>query len=215
VTHGKRRPGGEFFKPPILEDEPARLEALATYDILDTPEEQAYDDLTLLASFVCDTPIALISVIDKDRQWFKSKHGTDVTETPRDLSFCAHAIVEPGTLVIPDTLEDHRFAFHPMVLEPPNIRFYAGAPLRVPGGHAFGTICVIDRVPRELGERQVSVLEALSRQVVSLFELRRQVAEVKRMAGLMPFCKQCGKLRTDLGDICPACLRAPGPEPSG
>lgn len=196
------------MRPPTPEDEPDRLRALEAYGILDTPEEQAYDDLTLLASHICETPVALISVIDKERQWFKSRRGTDLTETPRDISFCAHAIVQPETLVVPDTLEDHRFAFHPMVLEPPNIRFYAGAPLRVPGGHAFGTICVLDREPRELTARQLSVLEALSRQVVSLFELRRQVAEVRRMSGLLPFCKICGNLRTDLGDTCADCLRS-------
>lgn len=205
MTEGKHRPAGEYILPPTPEDEPARLEVLEAYDILDTPVEQAYDDLTLLASYVCQAPMALISIVDKDRQWFKSRRGTEVTETPRDVSFCAHAIVQPETLVIPDTLDDHRFAFHPMVLDQPNIRFYAGAPLRVATGHALGTLCVMDRTPHQLDEKQVAALEALSRQVVAQLELRHQLAESKRMAGLLPFCKICGKMRTDLGDTCSTC----------
>jgi len=205
VNQGKRRHAGEFLKPPTPEDEPERLEMLRSYEILDTAEEQAYDDLTLLASFVCGTPIALISLVDADRQWFKSRRGVDVVENPRELSFCAHAIVQPGPLIIPDTLEDHRFAFHPMVLEPPIVRFYAGSPLRVAGGHAIGTICVIDQEPRSMDDRQIEALEALSRQVVAQLELRRQLAEVKTMAGLLPFCSICGKMRNDFGDTCTSC----------
>ena len=194
------------MRPPTPEDEPSRLGALRSYDILDTPEEQAYDDLTLLASHICETPIALISLVDEDRQWFKSRRGIELKETPRELSFCAHAIVEPGPLVIPDTLEDHRFAFHPLVLDPPNVRFYAGSPLRVAAGHAIGTICVIDQEPHTLDQSQMEALEALSRQVVAQMELRRQLAEVKKMAGLLPFCKICGKMRNDFGDTCTSCL---------
>ncbi len=132
--------------------------------------------------------------------------SSQVKETPREVSFCAHAIVHPETLVVPDTLEDHRFAFHPMVLDQPNIRFYAGAPLRVATGHTLGTLCVMDRVPHELDEKQIAALEVLSRQVVAQLELRYQLAESKRMTGLLPFCKQCGKMRTDFGDTCASCL---------
>ncbi len=202
----QHRAGGAYPKPPIPADEPERLEALERYEILDTPPDQAIDDLTLLAAYVCQTPVALVTLIDRERQWFKSRVGIDVTETPRDLAFCAHAVAARETLIVPDTLLDERFAQHPLVQGDPKIRFYAGAPLRVDEGHCLGTICVVDREPRQLSEAQQDALEALSRQVMAQFELRRQLAEVKRLGGLLPYCSSCGKLRVDLGDICPDCL---------
>ena len=203
----QRRHGGAYLRPPLLPDEPERLAALERYEILDTPAEQAFDDLTLLASHVCETPIALVSLVDTDRQWFKSRVGLEIAETPRDVAFCAHAIAETGTMVIPDALADERFAGHPLVVGDPQIRFYAGAPLRVSDGHALGTLCVIDRVPHQLSDAQQRALEALSRQVAAQLELRRQLAEVKRMRGLLPYCSSCGALRRDMGDLCPDCVR--------
>jgi GAF domain-containing protein len=206
MTDKAPRKAGAYARPPLLPDEPERLEALERYEIMDTPAEQAYDDLTLLASHICETPIALVSLVDADRQWFKSNIGLDANETHRDMAFCAHAIAAPETMVVSDTLQDERFQFNPLVVEDPKIRFYAGAPLRLSEGHALGTLCVIDRVPRELTADQQRALEALSRQAVAQLELRLQLAEVKRLGGLLPFCSSCGKLRTDLGDLCPECV---------
>ena len=159
--------------PPLLADEDARLAALESYDILDTAREQAYDDFTTLAAAICNTPIAIISLIDKQRQWFKSQIGLDVNETPRDQAFCAHAIVDRQTLIVGDATMDARFHDNPLVVGNPNIRFYAGAPLITGDGHGIGTLCVIDRVPRTLTPEQIHSLEALSRQLMTHLDLRR------------------------------------------
>ncbi len=186
--------------------EAARLEALRQYKILDTPSEQVYDDITALAAFICGVPIALISLVDADRQWFKSKVGLDVDATTRDVSFCAHAILSKSVMIVNDALEDVRFEHNPLVTGVPNIRFYAGVPLCTPDDHRIGTLCVIDHQPRELSEYQTRTLEALARQVVMQLELRRtsaQLAEaldkIKLMEGLIPICSYCKGIRNDKG----------------
>jgi signal transduction histidine kinase len=164
--------------PPLPANEAGRLAALNSYDILDTPPEQAYDDFVLLAARICGVPIALISLIDEDRQWFKSKIGLEPPETPREHAFCAHAIVDNQLLVVPDAADDPRFEGNPLVTGAPNIRFYAGAPLVTEGGHGLGTLCVIDRVPRQLTPEQLASLQALSRQLMAQLELRRALEKL-------------------------------------
>ncbi|HEY9767445.1 MAG TPA: GAF domain-containing protein [Coleofasciculaceae cyanobacterium] len=194
------------MKASVPANESARLEALRQYRILDTPFEQAYDDITALAAFICDVPIALISLVDADRQWFKSSVGINVDGTSRDVSFCAHAILNESIMIVNDTLQDERFENNPLVICSPNIRFYAGMPLRTPEGHALGTLCVIDHKPRELSEYQTKALEALARQVVMQLELRRTSAQladaldkIKLMEGLIPICSYCKGIRNDKG----------------
>ena len=161
-------------------NEAARLEALRQYNVLDTEAEQSFDDLAFLASHVCGTPIALITLVDQDRQWFKSAVGFPARETPRDISFCAHAILQAGPTLVRDALDDERFADNPLVTAAPRIRFYAGTPLVTPEGFPLGTLCVIDRVPRELKPAQLEALRALGRQVMAQLELRREVAFLRR-----------------------------------
>lgn len=160
------------MKAALPENESARLDALYRYEILDTLAEKVYDDYALLAAHICQTPIALISLIDKERQWFKAKVGIDVAETSRDVAFCAHAILNDETLIVPDATQDPRFSDNPFVTDDPRIRFYAGAPLKTPDGYNIGTICVVDWKPKQLSAQQADALRALSRAIISEFELR-------------------------------------------
>lgn len=168
-----------MIKAQLPKNEIARLNALGQFKILDTDPEKPFDDITQLAASICGTPISLISLIDANRQWFKSKVGLEVTETHRDLSFCSHAILESDIFIVPDTLADERFAKNPLVISEPKIRFYAGVPLVTSDNYTLGTLNVIDHVPRELSPQQIEALHALSRQVVKLIELRRNVARLE------------------------------------
>ena len=210
--------------PAMPENEAARLEALHRYRILDTEPERSFDDLTLLASHICGTPMALISLVDADRQWFKSRIGIPITETARAVSFCAHAINHRDLFIVPDARHDERFRDNPFVTGETQIRFYAGAPLVTPEGHALGTLCVLDRVARTLSREQLEALTALCRQAEAQLELRRHLvelrealeerdraqgeqaklidelraahADVRRLSALMPYCSTCQFMMT-------------------
>ena len=167
------------MKSLVCNNEKSRLEALRQYQILDTPPEEAFDELAFLAAQICNTPIALINLIDANRQWFKAKVGLDVQEMPRDTGFGSICIESGEVLIIPDTLADERFATNPIVTDPGLcVRFYASAPLLAPGGEAIGTLCIVDRVPRQISPKQVEALQTLSRLVVRQLEIRREFAKL-------------------------------------
>mgnify|MGYP003700704379 CR=1 FL=1 len=179
--------------------ESSRLQTLRLYRILDTAAERAFDELAELAAAICETPISLISLVDGDRQWFKSRVGLEVGETPRCMAFCAHAIEGDDVLVVPDARRDPRFVDNPLVAGEPNIRLYAGAPLIVDGGHRLGTLCVIDRQARTLTSSQIQALEVLSRAVVTQLELRRARLEIESLSQVLPVCAWCRSVRTGDG----------------
>tara|TARA_R110002049_G_scaffold4601_4_gene31920 strand:- start:165973 stop:167226 length:1254 start_codon:yes stop_codon:yes gene_type:complete len=160
---------------PLPSNETERLATLHSYEILDTLPEQEYDDIVKIASRICETPIALVSIVDENRQWFKARVGVDVSETDRDAAFCAHAILNQNEVLnIPDATKDARFVDNPLVTGDPHIRFYAGSPLVTPEGIALGTLCVIDSEPHQLTNEQRESLQALGRQVTALLELHRR-----------------------------------------
>lgn len=170
-------------------DEAGRLAALRRYDVLDTPQEPAFDRFVRLAALLLDVPIAMISLVDAERQWFKARYGIETPETPRAIAFCDHAIRGKDVMVVPDAEQDPRFRDNPLVTGDMHVRFYAGAPLLTPDGHAIGTICAVDHAPRQLNPRDTAVLAALAEQVVhelevraALGELYREVAEGRRIA---------------------------------
>lgn len=165
------------MKPPIPSNELQRLAALEELGILDTPQEEAFDDITKLAATLCNTPVALVSLVDGARQWFKSRVGTELTETPRDIAFCAHAICGAETFIVEDAAKDGRFADNPLVTGPESVRFYAGVPLVNDEGLALGALCVMDRVPRKLDPKHQHVLKVLGEQVMARLDLQRQIRE--------------------------------------
>jgi len=197
------------MKSPTTEER--RIAALREYAIMDTTPEEGFDDISRLTSYICETPIALITLLDLNRQWFKSHIGLEGTETPIEHAFCAHAIRQEKVFIVPDAMEDPRFAQNPLVTSAPNIRFYAGAPLVTPQGVPLGTLCAIDRVPRNFTEEQKEALQALARQVMAMLELRRTVkaldtalaekrtaeTEVETLRDLLPMCAWCRKIRDD------------------
>jgi hypothetical protein len=194
------------MKAPLPTNEAERLAALKEYHILDTGTEQSYDDITTLAAHICEVPIAMISLVDEIRQWFKSKVGLDQQQTSRDVAFCAHAILQNEPFIVGDATKDRRFADNALVAGEPYIRFYTGIPLINPEGLALGTLCVVDHQPRLLSAAQQKALQALSRQVMVLLELRRvsaRLAEalehVKTLQGLLPICAWCKRIRDDKG----------------
>jgi GAF domain-containing protein len=226
------------MKARLPANEAQRLAALREYRILDTAAEQSYDDITKLAAYICEVPIATISLGDESRHWLKSKLGWDQQEKPRDVAFSAHAILQSKPLIVRDALKDRRFANSPLVARPPHIRFYAGFPLVSPEGFVLGTLCAIDRKPRQLSAEQKRAMRALARQVIALLELRRVSArmaealeKVKTLHGLLPICAWCKRIRDDHGywsqveayvhehlganfthGICPECLEKERPK---
>ena len=154
-------------------NEKERLEALYSYQILDSQREKLYDQITYLAMHICDTPVSLISLIDKDRQWFKSAQGLSEKELPRDTSFCSHAILDDELFEVTNAFEDQRFFDNPLVLDEHQIRYYAGMPVINPDGYRLGTLCVIDKKEKALNEHQKESLKRLAAIVSTLFELRK------------------------------------------
>ena len=194
------------MQAPLPTGETDRIAALYELNVLDTAPEQDFDDIVALASSVCGVPMSLISLIDTDRQWSKAKIGTDLTESPRDLSFCAHAIVGRDLLVVPDLRQDARFADNPAVDTEGGIRFYAGAPLVTSDGFAVGALCVADAAPRRLGSDQLQALRALARQVTAQLELRRYATALGHTTARL---QELERRKDDLAGLVGGELRAP------
>jgi signal transduction histidine kinase len=190
----------------LPDNELDRLNALYALDILDSAPEQDFDDIVQLASNVCGTPMSLVTLVDTDRQWFKARVGTDLTETSRELSFCAHAILGRDLLVVPDATKDARFADNPSVDMDGGIRFYAGAPLVTTEGYALGTLCVLDNTPRHLDIEQLQALRALARQVTSQMELRRHSIALANTTARL---QELERRKDDLAGLVGGDLRAP------
>ena len=176
----------------LPKNEPKRLKVLWQYDVLDTVPEEVFDNLTELAAHICEAPIAVISLVDEDRTWYKSKIGLPVSESSRDISLCSHAILQHDLFIVPDATRDARFARNPLVTAGPKIRFYAGMPLVTPDGYALGTLCVLDTVPRELRPDQKQALRNLAHHIMTQLELRRHALELARTR------QEGAKMKSDL-----------------
>ncbi len=199
-------------EPPSHERQ--RLKVLWQYDVLDTVPEEVFDELTELAARICGAPMAMISLVDEDRQWFKARVGIALRETPRDIAFCSHAIQQSGLFIVPDAAKDARFADNPLVTGEPHIRFYAGAPLVSPDGHALGTLCVVDTAPRDLTPDQRQALAILARHVVTQLELRRRTRELAaRRKEIRDQRSELETLRAELAKARRQLARAPKPQP--
>ena len=187
-------------------NEAARLRSLSEYRILGTKPEKAFDNITKMASAICQAPIALISLVDENRQWFKSKVGIKAHQTDRDISFCAHTILDSKPLVVEDALFDEKFCDNPLVQKEPHIRLYAGFPLKTDINHRIGTLCVIDRIPKSLTNSQYKVMEGLAEQATILLELRRrslalmeEFCQMHDQQGLITTCSYCKSIRDSAG----------------
>lgn len=191
-------------------NEEQRLKALSEYRILGSRPEEAYDHITRIAALACNVPIALISLVDRERQWFKSKVGISANETSRDISFCSHTILEPDPLIIEDALFDQRFKDNPLVTEEPHIRLYAGFPLETPAHERLGTLCVIDRIPKSLTNTQFKIMQELANQVVVQLELRKrsfalmeEFCKMHNNQGLISTCSYCRSVKDHKGSWLP------------
>jgi GAF domain-containing protein len=195
---------------PVPLQEAERLEALRRFRILDTDPDAAFDDLAAIASEISGRPVALVTLVDEERQWFKARRGLDalgfgeVTETPRSVAFCAHTIMGDDILEVGDATRDERFATNPFVTGPASVRFYAGAPMVTADGMRLGSVCVLDTVPGELDEGQRAALDGLSRLAVNqlerhraAIELREALERIRTMARVIPVCAYCERVRTD------------------
>jgi GAF domain-containing protein len=182
----------------VPSNEAERLRTLKLYNILDTGADKAFDDLTRLAAAICDAPMASITLVDEHRQWFKARLGLKSQETSRDVSFCAHAILEEDVLVVEDATKDPRLADNPSVTADPAIRFYAGAPLETQGA-AIGTLCVIDRTPRTISSQQLDALKVLRDAVMTQLELRRALHDLQLVEHFLPMCAWCRSVKSENG----------------
>jgi GAF domain-containing protein len=186
---------------PLPANEAERLRTLRAYKILDTKPEERFDELTRLAALICGVPISLISLIDTDRQWFKSKFGLDLQETPRAQAFCTHAIMQPELFVVPDASKDERFANNPLVTGDLHIRFYVGEPLAARDGHVLGTLCAMDREPHTLTEAQKEALRIVGQLVIANFELRRDLQELRDALSRQATERSAGASPANLDEI--------------
>ncbi len=182
---------------PLPQNENERLSVLKRLNILDTDPEQTFNDIVALASRICDTQISLVSLVDANRQWFKAKKGLEASETPRDVAFCAHAILDDEIMIVEDTHKDERFADNPLVTELPKIRFYAGVPLEIQDDINVGTLCVIDQKPKQLSPEQLEGLRVLGRAVVAHMRLHRLEAAWPGIGKRQIMCAWCRNVRTE------------------
>jgi GAF domain-containing protein len=218
---------------PIPPNETERQGALRRYRVLDTERERSFDDISKLAAYVCGTPIAAVSLVDADRQWFKATVGLDLKETSRDQAFCSHTIMADEVMVVEDATKDVRFSEYQLVTGKPHVRFYAGVPLSTRDSYNIGALCVFDSVPRQLSDAQKEALLALSRLVMTELDLRElnealadSLGEVKALRDILPTCSYCSNIRNEKGEwgslqdyimdetttrfshgVCPACAK--------